>query len=357
MADEDADSKTEDPSSRKLDKAREEGDISQSPEVKTAVALVSILVVIWMLIPSMMSSLKVVLAGLLAHSATLRVGDEANLFSLMSDVAMRVAVVMVAPLGLILVIGIASSAAQTGLMFTPSKIMPDLNKINPLSGLGRMFSVRSLVELLKSVTKLAVVGTVCLVIMMPRLKELQLLISMELAPVLDYLHSLVIRLLFTVALMVIVIGAADWFYQRFTFHKKLRMTKQEVKDEHKQTEGDPMVKSRLRSLRMQRARQRMMAAVPKADVVVTNPTHYACALKYDGKTMKAPVLVAKGRDLVALRIRDVAEKNKVPVVENPPLARALYATVEIDREIPPEHYKAVAEVISYVMRLKGGLRR
>ena len=135
------------------------------------------------------------------------------------------------------------------------------------------------------------------------------------------------------------------------------MTKQEVKEEHKQSEGDPIIKSRLRSLRVQRARQRMMSAVPNADVVVTNPTHFACALKYDGESMQAPVLVAKGQDLVALRIRQIAEENEVPVVENPPLARALFATVDIDREIPPEHYKAVAEVISYVMRIKGKRRK
>jgi flagellar biosynthetic protein FlhB len=137
--------------------------------------------------------------------------------------------------------------------------------------------------------------------------------------------------------------------------QKMRMTKQEVKDEHKQTEGDPMIKSRLRALRHQRARQRMMAAVPKASVVVTNPTHYAVALKYDMDAMGAPILVAKGADLVALRIRELADANEVPIVENPPLARALFAAVELDQEVPPEHYKAVAEVISYVMKLKGNL--
>ncbi len=153
------------------------------------------------------------------------------------------------------------------------------------------------------------------------------------------------------------LAGADYAWQRFQYMKKLRMTKQEVKEEHKQSEGDPAVKARIRGLRLQRARQRMMASVPKADVVVTNPTHFACALKYDPETMNAPVLVAKAADLIAFRIRELAEQHDVMIVENPPLARALFAAVDIDREVPPEHYKAVAEVISYVFRLKGKLRR
>jgi flagellar biosynthetic protein FlhB len=172
---------------------------------------------------------------------------------------------------------------------------------------------------------------------------------------LDYLRHQVIAMIMIVVLMVFVLAAADWFYQRWAFTQQMKMTKQEIKDEHKQTEGDPMIKGRLRALRMQRARQRMMAAVPKASVVVTNPTHYAVALQYDQDSNGAPVLVAKGVDLIAKRIRDLATENEVPIVENPPLARALYATVELDEEIPPEHYKTVAEIIGYVMKLKGEL--
>jgi flagellar biosynthetic protein FlhB len=154
----------------------------------------------------------------------------------------------------------------------------------------------------------------------------------------------------------LVVAAGDYGYQRWSFMKKMRMTKQEVRDEHKQMEGDPMIKARMRSMRRERARQRMMAAVPKSTVVVTNPTHYAVALKYEMDTMDAPILVAKGVELVALRIREIAQENDVPIVENPPLARALYATVELEQEVPQEHYKAVAEVIGYVMRLKGALK-
>jgi flagellar biosynthetic protein FlhB len=163
-------------------------------------------------------------------------------------------------------------------------------------------------------------------------------------------------MLTSVLVALLVVAAGDYGYQRWSFMKKMRMTKQEVRDEHKQMEGDPMIKARMRSMRRERARQRMMAAVPKSTVVVTNPTHYAVALKYEMDTMDAPILVAKGVELVALRIREIAQENDVPIVENPPLARALYATVELEQEVPQEHYKAVAEVIGYVMRLKGALK-
>ena len=167
------------------------------------------------------------------------------------------------------------------------------------------------------------------------------------------IHGVAYRMMIAIVLVVVLITAADFAYQRFTFAKKMRMTKQEVKDEYKQTEGDPLVKSKIRAMRMQKARQRMMAAVPQADVVVTNPTHFAVAMKYDPASGRAPVVVAKGADFIAATIRKIAEEHDVPVVRNPPLARTLYETVEIDHEIPAEHYRAVAEVITFVYRLKG----
>ena len=169
------------------------------------------------------------------------------------------------------------------------------------------------------------------------------------------MHDMAIVLIFATVAVMTAIAALDYLYQRHAFIKQMKMTKQEVKDEHKQSEGDPIIKSRIRRLRLERARQRMMAAVPRADVVITNPTHYAVALEYKMEEMPSPKLIAKGIDELAQRIREVAEENDIPVVENPPLARALYSAVDLDEEIPPEHYKAVAEVIGYVMRLKGKL--
>jgi flagellar biosynthesis protein FlhB len=357
MSEEDQDSKTEQPSAKKLDSAREEGHVALSQEIKTAAALFGITVVVWLIAPPVMARVKSYLAHFFEQSHAIRVGDEAALMSVVSDLALRVGLLMAVPLLFMLAVGVAASVAQTGWLVTPKRLLPDLNKMNPLTGFARLFSLSNLVEMGKSIAKLLVVGGFFYFVLKPRIKELPQLPSMEMAGILDYLHQILLRLLFAVLAIEVVIAGADWLYQRFAFMKKQRMTKQEVKDEHKQIEGDPLIKSRLRSLRVQRARQRMMAAVPKADVVVTNPTHYACALKYEAETMNAPVLVAKGKNLVALRIREIAEESDVPIVENPPLARALHASVELDREIPPEHYKAVAEVISYVMRLKGQLRR
>jgi flagellar biosynthetic protein FlhB len=352
MAEEDQDSKTEQATGRHLDKAREHGDVLSSHELKTGAALIGMLVVVWLIAPMMIHSLKPMLANMLEHMGDIRVQSTEDLADLSATILLRLALVMIVPFAVMMGIGVTASIAQTGWMFTLERIMPKFSKINPLAGLKRMFSLNSVVDLLKSIAKLIAVASACYFLLQPKLKELEHLASMELPSVLAYLHSVVIRLMMTVVIMMITIAGADWFYQRFSFQKKMRMSRQEVKDENKDTEGDPMVKARLRGLRIARARQRMMAAVPKADVIITNPTHYACALAYDQEKMNAPMLIAKGRDNIALRIREVAEENEIPIVENPPLARALFASVEIDQEIPPEHYKAVAEVISYVMRLK-----
>jgi flagellar biosynthetic protein FlhB len=357
MADGEDDGKTEQPSERRLGRAREEGDVPQSQEVKTAAVLVGITTVVWLMAPMVMGRIRSALIPLLDQSYAIRVGNETELMGLISNLLIRIGLIAAIPLLFLLAVGVSAAIAQTGFMISPSKLAPDLNKLNPMTGLGRMFSLRSVVELVKSIVKLVVVGTIIYIVMKPRMSDLESLVSMGIVGILDYVHRTLLHLLIAVVLAVVFIAIIDWFYQRHAFMQKLKMTKQEVKDEHKQTEGDPMIKSRIRSLRIQRARQRMMAAVPKADVVVTNPTHYAVALRYEAETMQAPVLVAKGQNLVAKRIREIAEENEVPIVENPPLARALYATVELDCEIPPEHYKAVAEVISYVMRLKGKILR
>jgi flagellar biosynthetic protein FlhB len=220
-----------------------------------------------------------------------------------------------------------------------------------MGGLGRLFSKRNVVELFKGLAKMSLVGAVAAVLMTPGFHWIENLVTADINMLMPALLLLVVKLLGGVIAVLCVLAAADFYYQKYEFIKSLKMTKQEVKDEFKQMEGDPDIKNAVRKIRKKRAQERMMAAVPTATVVVTNPTHYACALKYD-QTMNAPVLVAKGVELVALRIIDKARENFIPVVENPPLARTLYATVEVDDEIPREHYKAVAEVIGFVMRLK-----
>jgi flagellar biosynthetic protein FlhB len=355
MADDDG--KTEEPTGKRLSQAREEGDIIMSQEVKTAASLAAILVLVWWVLPPVMTKAKSYLAILMSEPHMIRVTTEGELMEVLRGLAARMALLMALPLALMLGVGLAAAFAQTGWLITTKKITPDLMKLNPLNGLKRIFSLHGAVDLVKSLLKLIVVAALFYLVVRGKIAFLPLLPSMEVPAMLSFLHSVLIRLLMTVLALQICIAAADYMYQRFSYMKKLRMSKQEVKDEHRQSEGDPMVKARIRGLRLQRARQRMMAAVPKADVVVTNPTHFACALKYDPETMNAPLLIAKGQDLVALRIRELAKQHDIMIVENPPLARALYAAVEVDREVPPEHYKAVAEVISYVFRLKGKLRR
>jgi flagellar biosynthetic protein FlhB len=200
--------------------------------------------------------------------------------------------------------------------------------------------------------KLAVVAGTAIWFVYPEVIHVDSLVGVEVMDAAEEMRRVVIKLLAAVLVVLALMAAGDVFYQRYKFYKQMRMTKQEVKDEYKQMEGDPTVKGRLRQIRIERAQARMMQAVPRADVVITNPTHYAVALEYAPDDMNAPTLIAKGADLIALRIRQVAEENDIPVVENPPIARALYAAVDIDEEIPPEHYKAVAEIISYVFKLK-----
>jgi flagellar biosynthetic protein FlhB len=262
----------------------------------------------------------------------------------------------VLPLLLLVVVAIAGSVVQTGLVFAVEKLGFDLARLSPLAGFQRLFSMRSGVEFLKNLAKVGAVMALAAMLLMPEIGRLPMLASIGAGALAGEIHHLMLRLFLGVLGLVAALALVDYGYQRMSFMRQMRMSKQEVKEEHKQAEGDPAVKARLRQIRMERSRRRMMAAVPTASVVVTNPTHFAVALRYEMGSKGAPRVVAKGADLIAKRIREVAEENDVPLVENPPLARALYATVDLDREIPPEHYKAVAEIISYVFRLKGKMR-
>ena len=259
---------------------------------------------------------------------------------------------MAIPFAVFMLFGVIASISQTGFIYAPKKLEPNWNKLNIFAALPNFINMKKVVESLKGIIKISVITFVAILVVKPYLEKVNLMPSMGTTAILSFIHKIVLLLIFTVVIAVFVIAVADYVYQRYTHLKKLRMTKQEVKDEYKQMEGDPMVKSRIRQIRMERARHRMMENVPKADVVIVNPTHYAVALEYKMEQMDAPVVLAKGLDHLALRIREIAEENEIPVVENPPLARALFASVEIDQTIPPEHFKAVAEVIGYVMQLK-----
>ena len=353
MADDRDDSqRTEEPTQKKLDDARKKGQVIQSREVSNWLMLLAVSIVVIALAPGFMGSMGKKLTTFIEQPHLYRIDAPGALEGLQAsflDLLLPIGV----PMGLLLIAALASSVLQHGFMFSTESLKPQLDRLSPMAGFHRIFSVRSFVEFIKNLLKLAVISGAGVFAVMPEMDTIERLISKNPQATVDELAAIVTRLLIAVCAVLAAIAVLDYLYQRIQFLREMRMTREEIREEYKQTEGDPHVKARIRQLRQERARRRMMAAVPNADVVITNPTHFAVALKYDQAKMNAPTLVAKGADLVAHRIREVARENEVPIVENPPLARALHAGVELDQEIPAEHYRAVAEIIGYVWRLKG----
>ncbi|NBC32127.1 MAG: flagellar biosynthesis protein FlhB [Alphaproteobacteria bacterium] len=353
MAEEqDQSQKTEEPTHHKLQEARKKGQVATSQEVKHWFVLLGVAIVVALFAPYAATRMAQGMGAYLTIMHTVPVEGPA-LLDFLTQALIDFAVILLLPLGTLVVMALAAGLIQNGLLFSTESLKPKIEKIDPVKGLKRLFSLRSLTEFIKGILKLLVVGTAAALVVIPELSGIEQYAGLHAGLLLEKIWLLAIKMLIVVIAIMAIIAGLDFMYQRYEFNKQQKMTKQEVKDEHKQTEGDPMVKSRLRQIRQERARQRMMAAVPQADVVVTNPTHVAVALQYDPDTMAAPKCVAKGIDFIALKIREIAEENEISIVENPPLARALNQAVDIDGEIPAEHYKAVAEIISYVFKLQG----
>lgn len=346
--------KTEEPTQKKLDDSRNKGQVATSREVSNWFMILAGTIIVAMISPSMSSDIKAVLLKFLAapHAIPVEVG---TLPRILGSAVTEIGFIMVVPALLLLVAAFASTMVQNGLVVAVDRITPKLERASPMAGAKRLFSMKSIVEFVKGVAKISIVAAVATMLMLPSFEGLEQIVKMEMSEAASVLHSLVSKLLFGVLAVVTVIAAIDFLYQRFEHMKQMRMSRQEIKDEFKQSEGDPMIKARLRQVRQERARRRTMAAVPDASVIIANPTHFAVALKYELDEMDAPVLIAKGQDFLALKIRELAEEHGIPIVENPPVARALYANVEVGEEIPPDHFKAVAEIIGYVFRLKGKL--
>lgn len=353
MADEQEQSqKTEEPTRKKLDDAIKKGQVASSREIANfLILLLFTLLLVWVA-PGAMEETRVALTRFVTRPDAIPV-DRQSMKPLMQSLVSDAGAVMLPIMLGTVIAALVSGLLQNGIIFSASPLKPKLEKISPLKGLKRMFSLRSVVEFLKGLLKITIVGGIAYMAVSPAMPQLRLLPGYDEALLLGMIGELAVRMLIGVCCIMFVIALLDFSYQRFEYIKNLRMTKQEVKEEHKQQEGDPLIKQRLRQIRLERARRRMMAAVPKADVVITNPTHFAVALEYKAENMKAPVVVAKGADKIALKIREVAKEHDVPIVENPPLARTLFDTTDLDKEIPYEHYQAVAEIISYVYRLKG----
>ncbi len=352
MAEEDDSQKSEEPTERKLSKAKEKGQVPSSEEVKSAMILLGGTIGVVFMAPRIMNNVRLLSMQFIERPEAMSV-DTKNIVSIMAQVVLELALTLAPFMGVLMVLALVSSIVQNGLIWAPEKIKPDFSKLSLIKGIKSKFSGKALVEFLKGIFKLVVVSLVSFGLAMPMVDDLTLMPSFEIIQTLDRIYIVVILLSAGSIAVMTVLSILDFAYTKYSHRKQMMMSKQEVKDENKQTEGDPAIKSRIRQLRKERAQQRMMAAVPEADVVITNPTHYSVALEYKMDKMKVPKLVAKGVDSLAFRIREGAKEHDIPIVENPPLARVLYAAVELDEEVPEEHYKAVAEVIGYVMKLRG----
>ena len=342
--------RTEEPTGRRLDEAHRKGDVVKSQELTTffmlAAGTLSLLVFGGMSARTFTKQFLVFLES--PADFTLDPGSAASLY----QHALMGFFLLLAPAGgLILIAAVAGHVVQSGLIFSGERLKPDLSKLSLISGAKRIFGLDGVVNLIKGIAKIILVGGAAFAAAWPERARLATTLDLNAAAAGSLAISLILRVLLAVLIVFAAIAALDYFYQRQRFMARHRMTKQELRDEMKQSEGDPQIKARIRQIRLERSRKRMIAAVPQATVVITNPTHYAVALRYESGKMGAPVCVAKGVDHLALSIRKVAEEHGVPIVENPPLARALYAAVDLDDEIPAEHYKAVAGIVGYVMRL------
>ena len=355
MADDpsDKDQRTHEPTPKKLEDARRRGEVPMAPEVRHATMMAGALAVTGWLGLSAMERLGTMLTRLWGDAQTFRIEPD-GAQNLATGVVWHTFVSLLPVFAVLLACAVGTAFLQGRPSLSWSRVSPKWSKLSPAAGVKRLFGTRALVEFTKTLAKISAIGLVVWLVLAPGLQGVDGLVGRSPGAVGAVAAGLAFRVLRAVVVLIVVLALLDFLWQRRSFLQRMRMTLQEVKDEHKQSEGDPKIKAKIRQIQMQRARKRMMAAVPAASVIITNPTHYAVALKYEHGAMAAPSVVAKGTDAVALRIREIAQEVGVPIFESPALARALFAAVEIDQPIPIEHYSAVAEIIGYVMRLARG---
>jgi flagellar biosynthetic protein FlhB len=352
----DDDDKTEEPTQKRIEEARRRGEVVYSAEVGAAFSLLALTLVVAFLAGPIAGDLGRLLRGALANAGQFA-ADGPSLLRLVMEIGVRVG----AAVGLVALAlsgaGLAARFVQDRPGWAPARIAPKLDRINPLEGAKRVFGPQAGGAFVKTSLKFTIVGAAVTWSLWPRDGVLAMMPMLDVAALGPYALGRAVSLLIACTIAAALIAVVDYLFVRQAYIKRLRMTRQEVKEEFRQSEGDPHVRAKLRQIRQERAKKRMIAAVPTATVVITNPTHYAVALKYDRAVSPAPICVAKGVNEAALRIREVAAEHAVPIMEDPPLARALYATAEIDETIPREHFEAVAKVIGYVLRLAERRRR
>ena len=355
MADDSENEKTEDPTQKRLDDAHEKGDVAKSQEVNTWFMIAGATLVLSTFSGSVSGGITMPLRNLIANSWMIPT-DGAGLLALTQSLEYALLAAIGIPLLMLMLAAIAGNMIQHRLVWSTESLKPKFSKISPGAGFKRVFGKQAIANFFKGLFKLIALGVVMTAVLWPERHRLEAFVHFDPAALMGATTSLTIHLMGAVVAMLAAVAIADYFFQYRQWYERQKMSLQEMKEEFKQSEGDPHIKGRIRQLRMQRAKKRMMQSVPKASVIITNPTHYSVALSYE-RGMSAPICVAKGVDLMALKIREIAKQHEIPIVENVPLARALYATVEIDDEIPVDHYHAVAEIIGYVMGLKKGMRR
>ncbi|MCK9336430.1 MAG: flagellar biosynthesis protein FlhB [Arcobacteraceae bacterium] len=346
----DDEDKTEEPTQKKIDDAKNDGNVPKSMEIVGATVL--FFGTLFLLFFSGFLFVEIQKMMLYIYSFIGQEIDSKTYLHIISYTFESIMFAMSPLLILILFFAIVSNLVQFGLVVTPIKLK--FEKLDPIKGLQNVFSFKKLLEALKLTIKLSIIFIVMVVLFMIFGSDILQMMDKSLGYTLESIHELLIYFLSTILLIIIIFAIIDYYFTHFYFMKSLRMSKQEIKDEYKNMEGDPLVKSRIRQIQMKMAMKRMMSSVPEADVVITNPNHYAVALQYDNTKNAAPKVVAKGIDFLALRIREIAKEHNIPIIENPPLARAIYAQVDVDTEISEEFYKAMAEIFSYVYELKKG---
>ncbi|GBD43171.1 Flagellar biosynthetic protein FlhB [bacterium HR40] len=341
--------RTEQPTPRRLEKAREQGQIASSREVSTLFVLTAATLLLATAGPTAAELLAAVMRASFTRVAEL--GGEEDAVAALLPSLFPAGLLVLVPAAAFAIAALLAAAAQNAIVWTPHHLAPKLSRLSPLEGARRLLSRRNAAEFAKSLLKLVAAVSVATTILWPEIPTLRASSEFEIMVLARKLDEIVFKLLIAICAVSAIIAGLDYAFQRFDLLRRLRMSRRDIREELKETEGDPLIRQRLRAIRMERARRRMMAEVPKATVVVTNPTHYAVALRYRQSEDAVPQVVAKGVDRMAERIRDLARAHGVPVIENPPLARILYATVEPGKPIRPEQYEAVARVIALVMRL------
>jgi len=355
MAERDDQERSEEPTLKKLTDAIEKGDVAKSQEVNAWFVITGGTLVLVAFAGAMGAGLKASLGGLIANAGTIVVSGP-DLLRLGGRLGWEILGATAIPMLVLMLAAAGGSMIQHRLIFSAEPLKWKLSKISPAAGAKRLFSKQALANFLKGIAKLTVIGSAMAALLWPERHRLDTLVTVDPAAILPLVQTEAFVVLAVVVTILAIIAAADFLFQYRQWYERQKMSVQELKEEFKQSEGSPEVKAKIRQLRANRSGRRMMAEMPTASVVITNPTHYAVALRYE-QGMNAPVCVAKGVDILARRIREAAAEHAIPIVENPPLARALHAAVDLDEEIPPEHYQAVAEVIGYVMRLRKTLRR